>query len=170
MQKALDESFETIQEILEHVCNNMVAENAVAFVTVSPADQTPAKLMSQAVEERLNRFNQMTLHTIHSLLASPSVKKNAQTEVLLEMMKKEIIKQAGHALPVELQTLDRLIQEKDNDTRAEIINVRTTTLLGLQRHRASLRLRPALSPDVDESAQHGSLEHTPCYFTRINVH
>lgn len=124
---ALDESFETIQEILEHVCNNMVAENAVAFVTVSPADQTPAKLMSQAVEERLSRFNQMTLHTIHSLLASPTVKQNPQTEVLLEMMKKEILKQAGHALPVELQTLDRLIKEKDDNTRAEVINVRPHT-------------------------------------------
>lgn len=141
MQRALDESFETIQEILDHVCNNMVAENAVAFVTVSPADQTPAKLMSQAVEERLSRFNQMTLHTIHSLLASPSVQQNPQTGVLLEMMKKEIIKQAGHALPVELQTLDRLIQEKDDDVRAEIINVCTHTTPRLQLNRSSSYLR-----------------------------
>eukprot|EP00892_Ulva_mutabilis_P005736 jgi/Ulvmu1/3534/UM163_0016.1 len=129
MQKALDESFDMIQEILEHVCNNMVAENAVAFVTVSPADQTAAKLMSQAVEERLSKFNQMTLHTIHSLLASPTVKQTPQTQVLLEMMKAEILKQAGNALPVELQTLDRLIVEKDDDARTQIINELPAELL-----------------------------------------
>lgn len=142
MQKALDESFDVIQEILEHVCNNMVAENAVAFVTVSAADQTPAKLMSAAVEERLSKLNQMTLHTIHSLLASPTVQQQRQTKVLLEMMKKEILKQAGHALPVELQTLDRLIMERDDEARTAVIHVRLLHHDGWHAHRMLLSHRP----------------------------
>lgn len=50
MRKALDDSLELINDIVAYVCNTMVAENAVAYVTVSESDANAQKLVSKAVE------------------------------------------------------------------------------------------------------------------------
>jgi hypothetical protein len=123
LERALDESFQLINEIVSFVCNSMVAENAVAYVTVTTSDASTKKLIKKAVEERLTRFNQMSLHTLHSMMASPSVQRDKSMHNLLSMLKDEILAQTGNALPEEIRQLDDLVKEKDEEARLEILQV-----------------------------------------------
>lgn len=50
LKRALDDSVRLINEIVAFVCNTMVTENAVAYVTVSESDANAQKLVSKAVQ------------------------------------------------------------------------------------------------------------------------
>lgn len=117
MEKALDESMALVGEIIEAVCKRMVVESAAAYVYKGALDLTTQKVVKRAVEERLSRFNQMTLHTINSLTEAPTVKGNAQMCEILRLVKEEALHQAGYALPKEMQLLDKLVQQPDAEAR-----------------------------------------------------
>lgn len=50
LKEALDDSVQLINEIVAYVCNTMVSENAVAYVTVSESDANAQKLVRKAVQ------------------------------------------------------------------------------------------------------------------------
>lgn len=49
LKTALDDSVKLINDIVAYVCNTMVSENAVAYVTVSESDANAQSLVSKAV-------------------------------------------------------------------------------------------------------------------------
>jgi hypothetical protein len=107
--------------MIGEVCNRMVVESAAAYVTSAEMTVTTQNTVRDAVRSRLDRFDQVTLSVLDSLIASNAAPEDGATRDLLLALREEIVKQVGSTLPGELQTLNELVAMSDQQSRRALL-------------------------------------------------
>lgn len=143
-QAAVEANVDLVGEMLGEVCNRMVVESAAAYVTSGQMNITAQNTIRDAVRSRMDRFDQVTLSVLTSLVESTAAPDDAETHSLLIALRAEIVKQVGGTLPEELQTLNALAALTEQKERRELLSVRISTVSRVH----PLALTDAGNPDV----------------------